>query len=50
LYYKQLLDVWDEDFAQLLADTGDTGFNQAIIASKKSLKRWISWLDDQSEN
>jgi len=50
LSYKQLLDAWDEDFAQVLADTGDAGFNQAIAASKKSLKGWISCLDDQSEN
>jgi type I restriction enzyme M protein len=45
LFFKRLSDVWDEEYAAALADTGDAGYARATADDRFSIPEGAHWAD-----
>jgi type I restriction enzyme M protein len=45
LFFKRLSDVWDEEYAAALADTGDRGYARATADDRFSIPEGSHWVD-----
>src|SRR5688500_11795483 len=48
LFFKRLSDVWDEEHAQALADTGDNGYASAVANDRFQIPTGAHWSDVRS--
>ncbi|MDP3720336.1 MAG: class I SAM-dependent DNA methyltransferase [Acidobacteriota bacterium] len=45
LFFKRLTDVWDEDYQQAIADTGDAGYAAATANDRFKIPEGAHWKD-----
>lgn len=48
LFFKRLSDVWDEDYATALAETGDEGYARATADDRFRIPEGAHWVDVRS--
>ena len=45
LFYKRLSDVWDEEYAEALAETGDDGYARAMADERFAIPTGAHWTE-----